>query len=229
MTKKKFFQIILPNILIISGLIFFALAFGPIIKDEVWFRLKESNKQQLLVDTPSAQKDSLFARFLTSTPINLSPVNKDFSIIIERIGVNAPIVADVPVSNETAYFNALKEGVAHASVSDYPSDQPGNVYLFAHASINFWEAGKYATVFNLLRKLETGDRINLFFRGDDYIYMVVNKEYLNGWNTYPITRPVLESTLTLQTCDPPGTTLNRLVVTATLERVIRSDENREPF
>ncbi|EKE00377.1 MAG: hypothetical protein ACD_22C00036G0004, partial [uncultured bacterium] len=32
-------------------------------------------------------------------------------------------------------------------------------------------------------------------------------------------RPVIEPILTLQTCDPPGTTINRLIVTAKLEKV----------
>ena len=79
----------------------------------------------------------MFARLLSSKPIRVKPVNTDFSIVIEKIGVNAPIVADVTVTNEDAYNNALKDGVAHALVSDYPSQEPGNVYLFAHSAINF--------------------------------------------------------------------------------------------
>jgi LPXTG-site transpeptidase (sortase) family protein len=71
-------------------------------------------------------------------------------------------------------------------------------------------------VFNLLRKLDFGDRIHIFYKGETFIYEVVNKEVMKGWNTYPITRSVVEPILTLQTCDPPGTTINRLVVTAKL-------------
>ena len=100
--------------------------------------------------------------------------------------------------------------------SDYPSINPGNVYLFAHASLNFWDMGKYSTVFNLLRKLENKDKIHLFYNEKHFIYEVVGKEVYKGWNTYPISRPVIEPILTLQTCDPPGTTLNRMVITARL-------------
>ena len=53
----------------------------------------------------------------------------------------------------------------------------------------------------------------------DFVYRVVNVERYKGWEVYPLTRPVLEPLLTLQTCDPPGTTLNRLVVTAKLQEV----------
>jgi len=48
----------------------------------------------------------------------------------------------------------------------------------------------------------------------------MNKEAMKGWNTQPLSRPVLEPVLTLQTCDPPGTTINRYVVTAVLKDVV---------
>lgn len=125
-------------------------------------------------------------------------------------------MADVAVTDESVYKESLKHGVAHALSSSYPSKEPGNVYLFAHSSLNFWELGKYAQVFNLLRKLEAGDRVHIFYEGGDFEYRVVNKEVYKGFNTHALTRPVIEPLLTLQTCDPPGTTLNRLVVTAKL-------------
>lgn len=202
-----------------------ALAFGPLVKDEAWYVLKQFKDQVFIIstDTKASQNDnvsdSAFARLLSSKPIILDPVNKDFALVIEKIGVNVPVVADVSVTNEDAYIEALKNGVAHASSSPYPSKEPGNVYIFAHASVNFWRLGKYATVFNLLRKLEIGDRVHVFHEGSEYVYEVVNKETMKGWNTYPITRAVIEPTLTLQTCDPPGTTLNRLVVTSKLIEV----------
>ena len=210
---------ILANSFIALGIIFLILAYGPLVKDEIWYYLKNLKSQEYLINSNDAQKDSPFARFISTRPVNIVPVNTEFSVVIEKIGVNAPIVADVPVIDEKAYNEALKNGVAHAAVSAYPSDKPGNTYLFAHSSINFWELGKYATTFNLLRKLDLGDRIHIFYKGKTFVYSVVNKEILKGWNTYPLTRPVVEPILTIQTCDPPGTTLNRLVVTAKLVEV----------
>lgn len=203
------------------------MSFGPLIIDEVWYYLKELKSQEYTVSTAiqtvvtgeKPVKDSVFARFLSTRPISIEPVNRDFSIVIEKIGINAPIVADVAVTDKDAYKEALKQGVAHAFVSAKPSSEPGNVYLFAHASLNFWELGKYATTFNLVRKLDRGDRIHIFYKGKIFVYETVNKEVVEGWNIYPVTRPVIEPLLTLQTCDPPGTTLNRLVVTAKLIEV----------
>jgi LPXTG-site transpeptidase (sortase) family protein len=217
--KQYVFLKTISNIFIIMGILFVLFAFGPVIKDEIWYKFMQLKSQNFALNDTSAQEDSVFARLISTSPIRIEPVNKDFSLVIEKIGVNVPVVADVPVTDQKAYLESLKNGVAHASVTNYPSKDPGNVYVFAHASTNFWQLGKYATVFNLLRKLEVGDRVHMFYEGDQYVYEVVNKEVLKGWNTYPITRPVIEPTLTLQTCDPPGTTINRLVVTSKLIEV----------
>lgn len=215
---KKSFWRFFPNLFIIIGLLLVFLSVVPYFRDEVWYLLKQS-KGQVFVIGGSGQKDSVFARYLTSIPISVEPVDRNFGIVIEKIGVNAPIIADVAVTEESAYKEALKHGIAHAGTSSYPSDQPGNVYLFAHSSLNFWNLGKYAQVFNLLRKLETGDKVHIFYEEKDYVYKVINKEVQKGFNTYALIRPVIEPLLTLQTCDPPGTTLNRLVITAKLIEV----------
>ena len=219
-TSKRFVNII-GNLLLIVGFLLLAAAYGPIVYDEAWYWLKTQKNQSIEINAPESQsvQDSPFARLLSSKLINIDPVNKDFSVVIEKIGVNAPINKDVAVTNKQAYNEALKTGIAHASVSEYPSERAGNVYLFAHSSLNFWELGKYAKTFNLLRKLELGDKVHVFYEGKDYVYEVMNKETYNGWNTYPLERASIEPILTLQTCDPPGTTLNRLVVTAKLKEI----------
>lgn len=217
LTKTQVKKIrLMANILIVLGFLMVSLAVGPIVRDEVWYQIKTLKAQDYLLDVAGGKRSSVFAKYLTSHVVYLKPVNTDFSIVIEKVGINAPIVKDVAVTDTQAYVLALRSGVAHASVSEYPSAQPGNTYLFAHSSLNFWELGKYAAVFNLLRKLDLNDTIYVFYNNTEYVYTVVNKETLPGWNTYPITRPVIEPTLTLQTCDPPGTTLNRLVLTAKL-------------
>ncbi len=215
---RKGFWLVVPNATIFAGLTLVALSFAPFVRDEVWYFFKQSKGQNFTLDD-EGQRDSIFARYLSSKPIRVEPVSRDFGIVIEKIGVNAPVVPDVSVADERAYNEALRSGVAHASSSDYPSKEPGNVYLFAHSSLNFWELGRYAQVFNLLRKLEVGDKIHIFYKGQDFVYRTVNKEVHKGFNTYSLTRPVIEPLLTLQTCDPPGTTINRLVVTAKLVEV----------
>lgn len=200
-------------------------AFLPYVVEEVWYRFLQVRNVKYVINTrvnavPGQNIPSVFGAILAGTNLTVDPVNRDFSIVIEKIGLNAPIVMGVSVTDPVKYTEALKQGVAQALVSDLPSTTPGNVYLFAHTSFNFWDLGKYATAFNLLRKLELGDEVNIFYHGKRFVYKVVNKETLPGWNTYPLTRAVVEPLVTMQTCDPPGTTLNRLVVTAKLQKVL---------
>jgi len=203
------------------GGFFLFMAFGPLLFSEVWYQFKQFKKQTYKIDPNGVNENvSFFGQLLGSQPIYITPVNKDFSIVIEKLDINAPIVKDVGVLDPESYKNALTEGVAHSSFSNYPSLNPGNVYLFAHASLNFWELGKYATVFNLIRKLEPNDLIHIFFENKMYVYKVVNTEVYQGWDTRPLTREVIQPVLTLQTCDPPGTILNRLVVTAVLKEEV---------
>lgn len=210
---------LLPNILILSGIVFVLFSVAPIVTSEIWFAWKEFRSQEYVLAPSSLGGNtgaSIFAKLLTSKPVLLTPANREFSIVIERIGLSSPIVPDVSVTNENAYKQALKEGIAHAITSNYPSEEPSNVFLFSHASVNFWELGKYATAFNLLKKLDQKDRVHIYYKDQVFVYEVVNKEVMEGWNTYPLTRPTIEPTLTLMTCDPPGTTINRLVVVAKL-------------
>jgi LPXTG-site transpeptidase (sortase) family protein len=219
--KKLFNAKTVSKLLLIIGLAFVAITFVPYLAEEAWYRVMLlRNKKYVITATQSGKEQSIFGKIMSNADLNITPVNRDFSIVIEKIGLNAPVVMGVSVTDQNKYNEALKNGVAHALVSDLPSNEPGNVYLFAHTSFNFWSLGKYATAFNLLHNLSYGDDVNLFYHGKRYTYSVVNKEVMSGWNTYPLTRPVIEPLLTMQTCDPPGTTFNRLVVTAKLKKIL---------
>jgi len=214
--KKK-----LPNIILGLGILMIVVSFGPFLLGELKYSIMQSQGSlyQLVGDDSGGSDQSPFGFLKKQAIISLKPVNTDFAIVIEKIGVNAPIVHNVPVWNKDSYMEALKKGVAHASFSDYPDEISSNVYLFAHSSLNIFEHGKYATVFNLLRKVEKYDRIHIFYDNKIYIYEVVTKEIVRGWDTHPLKRHTIEPLLTIQTCDPPGTTLNRLVVTSRLVKV----------
>jgi sortase A len=150
------------------------------------------------------------------TAIAIKPVNTDFGIVIEKLNVNAPVVKDVSIIDTKAYLESLKNGVAHASFSGYPNEQNSNVYLFAHSSNNFWELGKYSSVFNLIYKLNIKDQVNIFYEGKRYIYEVENKILVNDFKVDETIYEYFGPTLTLQTCYPTGTSLYRLIVRASL-------------
>jgi len=213
MLKKKLVGFILTrtlsNILIISGLLVLTTTFWPLIGSELryrwrWFRGKG----------PGSSTPGAFNQLSREPwPLYSLPVSKEFSLVCDKIGLNAPVIANVSLTDKGAYKQALREGIAHAQGSALPG-QPGAVYVFAHTSLDFWALGKYATVFNLLRKLEPNDRLSIFYLGARYDYQVTRREIVSGFNTEPLKRQYGAPMLLMQTCDPPGTTLNRLVVTA---------------
>lgn len=154
------------NFLILAGLFFLVFSLGPTINLEIWYKLKEFRGINFSLDSKASQVDPRQASpfgFLLSKypPIKVEPVNRENSIVIEKIGVNAPIVPDVNVADRSEYLEALKRGVAQAKGSSRPGEV-GNTYLFAHSALDFWNFGPYALVFTLLSKLEKGDRIVLF-------------------------------------------------------------------
>lgn len=147
-----------------------------------------------------------------STP---KPASFDFGLIINKIGVNVPVVANVDMSKKEVYQQALRLGVAHALGSSLPNQGAGTTFLFAHSSMDFWALGKYATVFNLLPKMKVGDPIIIFYQGKEYYYRVTKKEIVRGFATKFLNSASNQPPLVvLQTCYPIGTTLNRLLVTA---------------
>ncbi|PIZ64519.1 hypothetical protein COY14_04640 [Candidatus Roizmanbacteria bacterium CG_4_10_14_0_2_um_filter_36_9] len=145
------------------------------------------------------------------------PTNSDFGIVVPKIAANAPVIANVDTSDKDQYLKALKNGVAHAAGTAFPGEG-GHIYLFAHSTDNIWNVGTYNAVFYLLYKLEIGDEINLFYKGERIIYKVAGKEIINPDEVEYLTRKTDRETLTLQTCWPPGTTLKRQIIFA--ERVV---------
>lgn len=217
-SNNLFHQFFLSYLLIIGGSAMIVLGFGSTIVNELrFYKDKVTGTEYYFEKEPTTKTPKiLFGGLIKRQLIPLEPVNNDFSIIIEKIGVNAPVIKNVSVSDESKYFEALKKGVAHAEGKSLPGET-GNVYLFAHSSIEFWKMGPYATVFNQLRRLEKGDKIHMIYNGAIYNYEVLDKNIVSGFDTTPYESNYnAKSILTLQTCDPPGTTLNRLIVRAAL-------------
>jgi len=211
------------NILILGAVVYFVSAFWEVGKQEILYAYWRLRGVEFTVDTPeepSADEEpstwSPFAALLAKpTPLKVTPVSEEFGIVIEKIGVNAPVVEDVNMANKSEYMAALERGVAHAKYSAKPG-RVGNTYIFAHSALDFWNYGPFGAVFNLLRKLDVGDRIVIFYHGARYDYEVEGKEIVPGFDISPFLRTYATPHLTLQTCDPPGVALNRLIITAKL-------------
>lgn len=146
----------------------------------------------------------------------IRPVDEEFGIVIPKIGANAKVVANVDWKDSGVYQRALTQGVAHAAGTAVPG-QMGNIFVFAHSGIDFYEAVRYNAVFYLLNKLEPNDEITLTYQRKKFLYRVIEQKVVAPEDISYLTGDPARETLTLMTCWPAGTTLRRLVVVA--ERV----------
>jgi len=143
----------------------------------------------------------------------LVPRDTDFGIVIPKIGANSSVVAHVDPNDAGVYQLALSKGVAHAQGSVLPGE-PGTVFLFAHSSVNFFEAQKYNSIFYLLHWLQPTDTVEIFYHNKQYIYGVTSVEFVDPNRVEYLYQYQPEEQLVLMTCWPPGTTLKRLLVVA---------------
>lgn len=139
--------------------------------------------------------------------------NKEYGIIIPKLGLDEKVLFNVDPNDENQYHQALKEGIAHASSTNYP-DENGLGYYFAHSSSPNFRV-QYNAVFYLLNKLEAGDAIYIWHDYKRYRYVVTEKR-INQPNDVAFLYEQYEGeNIVLQTCWPPGTTKERLLVFAT--------------
>jgi len=139
-----------------------------------------------------------------------TPAFQDFHLLIPKIQVEAPIIADVDGADKEAYFKALEGGVAHFKGTAKPGEG-SNIFIFGHSSFYLWSPGNYKEIFRHLEDLAVNDEIILWYQQKEYQYQVTEMKVVEPEEVEFI-NPTKEEQLTLMTCVPPGTTLKRLIV-----------------
>lgn len=183
--------------LVVASVFVLLFTFLPVIKEEI--------KYQFL---PKSSKNGL-----QETNDVIYPVDEEFGIVIPKISANAKVIADVDWQDSNIYQRALTRGVAHAAGTAHPGEA-GNVFIFSHSGVDFYEANRYNALFYLLNKLAQGDEIDIFYQKQKFVYRVVGQKIVAPENVEYLTGDKTKKTLTLMTCWPAGTTLRRLVVIA---------------
>lgn len=147
----------------------------------------------------------------TSTQNSVPIKVENNRIIIEKISVNAPIVWNV-VNEPAETAKALESGVIQLKNTAQPGEI-GNVFITGHSSNFTWSRGDYKDVFALLDKLVVGDQIVIGYNNINYKYKV-EKIFVVKPSETSVLNQTNDSTLTLMTCTPVGTSLKRLIVQA---------------
>lgn len=155
------------------------------------------------------------SRQVSATPIiiNGSTTISDTTskIIIPKINVEIPVIYDEPSVEEAKVQHALERGVVHYGNTPNPGEK-GNAVIFGHSSNNILNNGKYKFAFVLLNRLSDGDTFYLTKDGTRYAYKVYSRKIVKPEEVGVLGTNDKAATATLITCDPPGTSLNRLVV-----------------
>ncbi len=133
-------------------------------------------------------------------------------MIIPKINVQLPVVYGLSSSAEGTVQQGLEQGVIHYPSTAMPGQQ-GNAAFFGHSSNNIFNKGKYKFAFVLLRELVPGDIFYITYEGKVYSYRVFDKKVVEPSDTWVLGSVEGKvATAALITCDPPGTSRDRLVV-----------------
>lgn len=181
--------------------IFLFLQFNQLVISNVVAYVSPGNidPQNIVIDTPET--------------IDVDPVAR---LIIPKINVDVPVHYDI--GNDTKSQNtAMRDGLAHFSIpgaSSHPGEI-GNTVIAGHSSGDLFMNSEYKFIFAQLHKLEEGDKIYAHYNGKRYTYAITTKEVV-----YPeeVNKLIYDTAgkpvMTLITCTPLGTALQRLLVTA---------------
>lgn len=133
-------------------------------------------------------------------------------VIIPKINVEIPVDYSETSTDENTIENDLENGVVHYPTTVLPG-QLGNAAFFGHSSNNIFNKGKYKFAFVLLHTLVPGDTFYLTYNSKVYVYKVISRTVVEP-SDVGVLGPVAgqTATATLITCDPPGTSLHRLIV-----------------
>jgi len=144
--------------------------------------------------------------------VNVSP---DPRLIIPKINVDVPAIYGVG-NDYNSQMKAMEGGVAHFAIPGASSrpGQVGNTVLSGHSSNDILDAGDYKFIFAQLEKLKVGDSIYANYEGKRYTYTITKTEVVKPTEVSKLTYPTDKPVMTLITCTPLGTALNRLLVTA---------------
>ncbi len=219
----------LGNFLVLFMIFGFFATFGPALFYELRFRVEQARgvsyelpdaepselAKIIQARTGESPAESLFGSVLSDKKAQvITPRSTEFSVVIPKIGANELVTANVDPSNGDEYLKTLQYSVAHAKGSALPG-LTGTTYLFAHSADNFWDVGRYNAVFYLLKDLQTGDDVSVFYENKRYNYKIYDKKVVDPTEVGYLAANIGQGEkLILQTCWPPGTTWKRLLIFA---------------
>lgn len=203
---RKRLLFFIADSLVLIGVVLLVLIFSSPFFQEIKFRINKVSGVRYQAEEMGKNQN------IEPSVKVIIPESTDFGIVIPKIDANAKIFPNIDPFDKKEFLPVLKKGVAHAKGTSFPGSGK-NIYLFAHSTDAFFNAGRYNAVFYLIGKLEKDDEIDIYYKNKMFKYSVYEKKVV-GPQALEYLKPEKEEILTLQTCYPPGTTLRRLIVKA---------------
>lgn len=159
---------------------------------------------------------SLDPSTLIIDPSAAGEVTGDPRLIVPKISVDVPIIWNADAANENSLNAAMDKGVAWFNIqgaSAKPGEK-GNFALSGHSSNDWLDQGNYKFIFARLEQLSEGDTIYVNYNSTRYVYTVSKKQVVKPTDVSALAVGTDKPRITLITCTPLGTALNRLLVFA---------------
>lgn len=136
-------------------------------------------------------------------------------LVIPKINVEVPTIYDTTPAHDDQ-MAAMEKGVAYFGIPGANSKpgEIGNTVFSGHSSNDLFDSGDYKFIFAQLDKLNEGDTIYMHYNGTRYTYVVTKKQVVKPTQVDALIYPTDKPMLTLITCTPLGTAIDRLLVTA---------------
>ena len=143
-------------------------------------------------------------------------VSSEPQLIIPKINVNVPIIFNANAASQDSLNAAMDKGVAWFNIrgASAKPGQVGNFVLSGHSSNDWIDQGDYKFIFARLEQLSDGDTVYVNYKSTRYTYIVNSKKVVKPTDVSALTDSISKPRITLVTCTPLGTALNRLLVFA---------------
>ena len=147
-------------------------------------------------------------------PATQGAVGNDPRLIIPKINVDVPIVWDAVAADQNSLNAAMDKGVAWFNIpgANARPGEKGNFVVSGHSSNDWLDQGDYKFIFARLEQMQVGDVIYTNYNGTRYTYNITKKIVVKPTDVAALTEPTDKPMITLVTCTPLGTAINRLLV-----------------
>ncbi len=203
--------------LLAGSLVLMLLTVGPMVALEIQSIAQKISYSLSTVSSHAQESNVAVDTKPTPVPSANPDPDKQFQIIIPKIGVNSKVIANVDAANEKEYTAALKKGVAHAAGTGLPGEensQNKTIFIFGHSTNGEWNIERYNALFYALRDMIVGDTFSVWFWGKEFHYQVKETKIVAANDVSFLLPQTDKDQIILQTCWPPGTSWKRFLVIA---------------